>query len=73
MEVYVGISSIIGFFVIVLILGVLLHLALSKTSVYKRKIKAKGVLSKLLYSGILLVVLYMLLLIIFGVIKLIGF
>ena len=73
MKGYVGISSIIGFFVIVLILGVLLHLVLSKTSVYKRKIKAKGVLSKLLYSGIFLALLYILLLIIFGIIKLIGF
>jgi len=72
MEGYVGISSIIGFFVIVLILGCLLHFALSKTNIYMKKVQSKGLLSKFLYFSILLVMLYMLLLVIFGIIKLIS-
>ncbi len=72
MEGYVSVSSIIGFFVIVLILGCLLHFALSKTDIYMRKVQSKGLLSKFLYFAVLLIMLYMLLLVIFGIIKLIG-
>jgi hypothetical protein len=71
--VYVSVASIIGFFVIVIILGCLLHFALSKTRMYKRKVQGKGVFSKIVYFVILLVMLYILLLVIFGVINLIGF
>ncbi len=64
--------SIIGFFVIVFVLGYLLHRVLIKTGIYKRKIKGRGWISKLLYIGSLMLLLYILLLVIFGVIKLIS-
>ncbi|MFT5890845.1 MAG: hypothetical protein ACI9Y7_000943 [Dokdonia sp.] len=73
MEVEYSYVSIIGFFVIVFILGYLLHRVLTKTGIYKRKIKGKGWVSKLLYIGSLILLLYILLLVIFGVIKLISF
>jgi len=72
-NVEVSTASIIGFFVIVIVGGFFLHQGLSKTEMYKKKVKAKGFLTKLLYLGIFLIILYILLLAIFGVIKLIGF
>ncbi len=71
--IYINISSIIGFFVIVIVLGILLHLGLSKTGIYSRKVRGKGFLPKFIYAGIFLIVLYIVLLSIFGVINLIGF
>jgi hypothetical protein len=68
----VNIGSMIGFYAIVIVLGFFLHLGLSKTGLYKRKIKTKGFFSKFLYICIFLVILYILLLVIFGVIKLIS-
>jgi len=72
MKVHVGIESIIGFFVIIIVIGGLLHFLLSKTSLYNRKIKKGEYLSKFIYLIIFLVLLYIALLTIFGVIKLIG-
>lgn len=71
--IYINLSSIIGFFVIVIVLGVLLHVALSKTEVYSKKVRAKGFLPMFVYIGVFLILLYILLLIIFGLINLIGF
>ncbi|MFC4635474.1 hypothetical protein ACFO3O_16310 [Dokdonia ponticola] len=65
--------SIIGFFVIVIVLGFLLHLGLSKTALYSKKVRAKGLLPTFIYICVFLVALYILLLIIFGLIHLIGF
>ncbi|WP_299763939.1 hypothetical protein [uncultured Dokdonia sp.] len=68
----VSTASIIGFFVIVIVGGFFLHLVLSKTGIYKKRVKAKGFLAKFLYFGIFLILLYIVLLVIFGIIKLIG-
>ena len=65
--------SIIGFFVIVIVLGFLLHLGLSKTPLYSKKVRAKGLLPMFIYICVFSVALYILLLIIFGLIHLIGF
>ncbi len=72
-DVRVSTASIIGFFVIVIVGGFFLHLALSKTEMYKKKVKAKGSLTKFLYFGIFLMILYIVLLIIFGAISLMRF
>lgn len=72
-NVEVSTASIIGFFVIVIVGGFFLHLGLSKTEMYKKKVKAKGFLAKFLYLGIFLILLYIVLLVIFGTLSLIGF
>ena len=64
----ISIASIIGFFVIVILLGWLLHFLFSRTKFYRNSIKGKALFTRLLYILTLLIVLYILLLIIFGVI-----
>ncbi|WP_299211337.1 hypothetical protein [uncultured Dokdonia sp.] len=68
-----SIASIIGFFVVVLTVGYVLHRILSKTGIYKKKIKGKGFFSGFLYTIVLIVVLYIVLLVIFGILNLIDF
>lgn len=67
-----GIASSIGFFVIVIVLGYLLHRILSKKKVYLRKVKGQGCIARILYISILLLLLYIVLIVIFGAIKLIS-
>ena len=67
-----SIASSIGFFVIVIVLGYLLHRILSKRSVYVKKVKGQGCIARILYISILLLLLYVVLIVIFGAIKLIN-
>lgn len=66
-----SVVSVVGFFVIVVLLGILLHRTFSKTNIYKKKVKDKGCIAGFLYINTLILLLYVLLVIILGVIKLI--
>ena len=67
-----SIASSIGFLVIVIALGYLLHRIFSKKNVYLKKVKGQGCIARILYISILLLLLYIVLIVIFGAIKLIS-